>query len=284
MTLNKRQLDQIIRDYNEAYVSIRENYCSIYQDILSTNQSNVTFTGERLVLNDTVKHNYAKVYTEHILRYELACHFVPGKVVLDAACGIGYGTKMIESAGALSVTGIDISEESIHHAASYFQGSNIRFSTADIHSLPFDNESFDIVVSFETIEHIPSGCAWIHESSRVLKNEGWFIVSTPNRTMHSPGTYSYEKPRHPYHYFEYSTTEFIGELLLQYDIVELYGQTFVNDHEWPPTQFLRQSLQMNPSFLPSTLESAGYQLVPFSRIKNAHPTFVVAICRKKSRS
>lgn len=285
MTINDRIINQILSEFNRSPARMPQAH---FQVVLNTEYTHMEFTGERLVINDQVKQHYAKVFHEHVMRYDFASRFIKDKIILDAACGAGYGVKMFEIAGVRQATGIDISAESIRYASSHYQGPNTRFLIADILSLPFANETFDIVISFETIEHIPNGADWIRESARVLKDGGLLIISTPNRVLHSPGIYFGEKPRHTYHLFEYSLPEFVGELLTEYDIAELYGQTFVHDFEQPAIQPIRESTGLHSDDAPLYLEFVSelknlYHLVPLSRIKNAQPTFVIAVCRKKSK-
>jgi O-antigen biosynthesis protein len=245
-------------------------------------QNNVQFTGERIVINKVVKENFKDVMEEHLARYNFARQFVENKVVLDAACGSGYGTKILHSSGAKNVIGVDVSSESLLEAEKTYAAENIKYLYGDVNSLNFEDESFDVVVSFETIEHIRIGNKWISESARVLKDEGLFIVSTPNRTNTNPGAFFDEKPLNHFHEFEYNLTEFVGELLKEYDIIDLYGQTFIPDHQSYFSQVMRQLRKMDTNYTPSTLKSyPKYQLLPLSEMKDATPTYIVALCSKK---
>jgi acetyltransferase-like isoleucine patch superfamily enzyme/2-polyprenyl-3-methyl-5-hydroxy-6-metoxy-1,4-benzoquinol methylase/glycosyltransferase involved in cell wall biosynthesis len=198
------------------------------------------------------------VIEEHLQRYMLACSYVQGKDVLDAACGNGYGSNMLQQAGARVVIGVDISEESLISAKKTYGADNVDFGYGDVNELKFENESFDVVVSFETIEHIESGARWIKESARVLKEDGIFLVSTPNRTITNPGAYFVEQPLNPQHRYEYTVMEFIGELTKEYDVLEIYGQMFMNQNK-------------------------GHELVSLGEVKDAQPMYVVAVCRKKRK-
>lgn len=251
-------------------------------DILDFEQNNVVFTGERLVINKDVKQRFNNVLQEHIKRYELACKFVQDKKVLDAACGAGYGAKMLELAGAKQVIGIDISSGSIESATVDYSSDKTSFLVGDVNKLPFEDESFDVVVSFETIEHISDGTAWINEAFRVLKSKGIFIVSTPNRIMTNPGLFMGEKPLNIYHTFEYSLNEFIGELLKKYDIMHIFGQTFIHNTKDYATMTLRQVRGLDMAITPKENELIyGYDLVELGDVKNTQPVYMVAVCRKK---
>ncbi|NQX70102.1 methyltransferase domain-containing protein [Paenibacillus alba] len=253
-------------------------------DILTIEQNDVAFTGERLVINKEVKDNYSNVLEEHIHRYLLASKYVEDKMVLDAACGAGYGSKMLQQAGAKFVLGVDISEESLQNASKVYGADNVDFVYGDVNRLAIEDDSFDVVVSFETIEHLESGAHWIRESARILKDDGLFLVSTPNRLITNPGTYYVEKPFNPHHKFEYSVTEFVGELLKEYDILELFGQTFSNDNNTYYSQVMRQLRKMNAEFIPEhEIQATGHELVSLGDVKDAQPMYVVAVCRKKQK-
>lgn len=251
-------------------------------DILNVEQNDVTFTGERIVINKDVKGNYGNILEEHVNRYKLACQYVKDKVVLDAACGAGYGSKMLHTAGAKHVLGVDIAEDCLLNARKTYATGNIEFAFGDVNRLELADASFDVVVSFETIEHIENGAIWIREAARLLKEKGIFIVSTPNRAVSNPGYYFVEKPRNHYHQYEYTTVELVGELLQQFELLELYGQTFSLEYGAVPTQLIRQAWQLPAAFTPYANRFMDqHELVPLGEVKDMNPLYVVAVCRKK---
>jgi ubiquinone/menaquinone biosynthesis C-methylase UbiE len=278
-----------IKDSNEDVIELVQRLLDIRssksssEDILNIEQDDVEFTGERIIINEEVKNKYNNVLEEHLHRYRLACQFVEGKMVLDAACGAGYGSKMLHNSGAKSVVGVDISEESLHNAQKVYGADNIDFVYGDVNNLVFEDASFDVVVSFETIEHIDHGQKWIRESARVLKDEGLFLVSTPNRMISNPGTYFEEQPINPHHRFEYSIIEFVGELLREYDVVELYGQTFSSNYQTYTFQVIRQLQKLNTQYVPNQRQIIGHELVSLSEVKDMQPEYIVALCRKKTK-
>src|SRR5829696_7849474 len=91
---------------------------------------------------------------EHKQRYEWAAKYCRDRRVLDVACGIGYGSAILAQRGAKQVTGIDISTEAIAFGTKEYQASNLLLTTGDACNLAFEDSSFDVVVSFETIEHL----------------------------------------------------------------------------------------------------------------------------------
>lgn len=121
-------------------------------------------------------------FWEHIYRYKFASRFVIGKRVLDIACGEGYGSFLLLKAGASDVIGIDISELACTHAKKKY-GIDARLGS--VHSIPLDDNSIDIVVSFETLEHVSDlhQKLFLKECVRILKRNGILIVSTPNKAV-----------------------------------------------------------------------------------------------------
>lgn len=145
----------------------------------------MNFTGERYIpeyfseSQDTIKR-------EHEERYSVVAKIVSDKKVLDAACGSGYGSFEL-SKNAKEVFGLDISEETIKYAKETFCADNLNYIIASVTELPFDDNSFDVVVSFETIEHISEEQQhlFLKETKRVLKKDGILIISTPDKLYYS---------------------------------------------------------------------------------------------------
>ncbi|MBN1073450.1 glycosyltransferase [Clostridium botulinum] len=248
------------------------------------NQENIQFTGERLVINDFVRDNYSDVMEEHLSRYKLASKYVKDKIVIDAASGSGYGTMILAKAGAKNVNGFDISKEAVYSAIhNYREYKNIRFDVGDVTKLNVVDESIDVFVSFETIEHINSGADLIKEASRVLKDEGIFIVSTPNRNATNPGLLFEEKPQNKYHSFEYSPLEFIGNLSYEFDIVELYGQTVNENIEFAKNKYMRKIFGKTDLDYLGMNNIKDYECRKITEFKNFEPMYLVAVCVKKAK-
>jgi ubiquinone/menaquinone biosynthesis C-methylase UbiE len=139
----------------------------------------VKFSGERLIPS---VHGFIK--SEHLHRYALASEYSKNKTVLDVACGEGYGTKLI-SKNAHTIWGLDIDNESINNAKNKYQASNLNFELGDIDKMPFEDKKFDLVICFETIEHVKDYNASLIEIKRILKDDGMLIMSTPNKLVYS---------------------------------------------------------------------------------------------------
>ncbi len=140
------------------------------------------FTGERF----TTECLGEMVY-EHWHRYLIAREQVAGKVVLDIASGEGYGSHLLSGVAA-SVVGVDVSAEAVAHATDKYSANNLRYIAASCTQIPLESQSFDVIVSFEMIEHIHEQAAFLAEVKRLLKPSGLFIVSSPNRPEYSEKT------------------------------------------------------------------------------------------------
>jgi SAM-dependent methyltransferase len=161
-------------------------------------------TGERLVPTDIQRASDYIQFLRHIFPY----HFVEKEIrslantdrVLEVGFGAGYGTPILAGVCG-SVVGIDVEQQAVDHASSEYAEPNVSFKLYDGTTIPFDDNSFDIVVSFQVIEHVVDDAHFVGELCRVLKPGGRLYISTPNRlTRLEPG----EKPFNRFHVREYS--------------------------------------------------------------------------------
>jgi ubiquinone/menaquinone biosynthesis C-methylase UbiE len=161
---------------------------------------------------------------QHLERYHWAAAFVDQKYVLDVACGTGYGTALLANAGATQVDGFDCSPEAIHLAQKTWQLPNTAFTVAPTQHLPVPNASYDIYISYETIEHVQDDEALLQEARRVLKPGGLFLISTPNRDLLDPGISINDRPFNRFHVREYLQHEFSERLRQYFDSITWYHQ------------------------------------------------------------
>lgn len=115
----------------------------------------------------------------HLGRYEFARNFATHKVVLDAACGTGYGSALLSQV-ATRVNGVDLSESAIEWAGKVYGNDRTSFHAACVEFTPFENDTFDLITSFETLEHTLSPLTALWEFVRVMKPDGTGIFSVPN--------------------------------------------------------------------------------------------------------
>jgi ubiquinone/menaquinone biosynthesis C-methylase UbiE len=124
-------------------------------------------------------HKGKNIYGAHIGRYQAGLSLVKDKVILDIASGSGYGTKLM-AAEAKKVYGVDVDKNAISYAKEHYSAKNIEYILGDGESIPITNGTVDVVVSYETIEHIPDYKKFLTEVKRVLKPGGILLLSTPN--------------------------------------------------------------------------------------------------------
>jgi SAM-dependent methyltransferase len=158
------------------------------------------------------------IEAEHLARYAWAARFVAGRKALDAACGVGYGSRMLAEAGAEEVVGVDIAEEAVAEARSA-GGPFVSFEIGDLHRLPFGDDEFDLIVCFEAIEHVSDPKAVLDELRRVMRPQGLLALSTPNRDVYAPGN--------PFHLRELTPSELESMLEERFRCVRLRRQ-----HTW----------------------------------------------------
>ncbi len=190
----------------------------------------LTDTGERMIPESSDR----PTFWEHVYRYAFATHFVKGKRVLDIACGEGYGSAALQKAGATHVTGVDVSEEVCRHVRAKY-GIDARPGSAE--KIPIADASIDVIVSFETIEHVPNPLGFLDECLRVLTPDGRLIISTPNK-----GVYGVDSPN-PYHCSEMTEDEFSFLLRARFRKVKLYSQ---HPHSAPRWSFRTLAADVSP--------------------------------------
>jgi SAM-dependent methyltransferase len=153
---------------------------------------------------------------EHLARYRWAAGLVEGRRVLDAACGTAYGSALLRAAGAASVLGVDIAEAVVESARAEMP-AGVELRVGDVQDLAFlEDDSFDVVVCFETIEHVRDRDAALDELRRVLAPGGVLAISSPNRDAYVPGN--------PHHVFEYTPAELREALAGRFGHVALFRQ------------------------------------------------------------
>ena len=165
--------------------------------------------------------------TEHFVRYFACAKLAQGKRVLDAASGSGYGTAIL-ARNATRASGLDVSPDAVRSARSEHQAENLEYVVGSVAAMPFEDNVFDLAVSFETVEHV-SGSAqreFFSEVHRVLTPAGLFVVSTPDK--HLAGQ------TNPYHEHELDQSEFLSLIEGRFSNVDLYFENV-----WEYAEILR---------------------------------------------
>jgi ubiquinone/menaquinone biosynthesis C-methylase UbiE len=158
------------------------------------------FTGERAVTT-----LFDQTGVEHRHRYYMTMPWVKDKRVLDIACGEGYGSNLL-SQTAREVIGVDIEDAVVKYASQKYASANVRFKQGSATLIPLPDHSVDVVVSFETLEHLTEHEKMLAEIKRVLIPGGMLIVSTPDKKYYT------DEPKYhnPFHLKELYHNEFVS--------------------------------------------------------------------------
>lgn len=176
--------------------------------------------------NDKLENDYERmvpeyhegklIYAEHVTRYLAAQSVVKDKVVLDIASGSGYGTKILAES-AKFVYGVDVNEAAVNYSKKKYASKNIEYLVGDGESIPLKDNSVDVVITFETIEHIKNYSKFLDEVARVLKPDGLAIVSTPNDLEFAEGNH--------FHLHEFQYDELVSALHKHFKNIDTYFQS-----------------------------------------------------------
>jgi len=176
------------------------------------------FTGERLetFINSDIA-------VEHLHRYAIVLDYVKDKIVLDLASGEGYGSNIM-SQKASFVYGVDIDNSTVQEAKLKYIKENLEFITGTTCQIPLKDNSVDVVVSFETIEHHDKHDEMMAEIKRVLKPKGLLIVSTPDKLYYS----DVRNYKNQYHIKELYKQEFVDLMVKNFNKIQLLTQKYSN--------------------------------------------------------
>jgi len=157
----------------------------------------------------------------HVSRYRFVSSLIAGRSVLDAGCGVGYGSGEFTAGLPALYVGVDRSLDAIRLAQRRYAGPLRLFLGADLVALPFADGQFDIVLSFEVLEHIREVDRYLAQLRRVLRPGGTCVISTPNKRWFSgdPTT-----PHNPFHVREYYPGEFASLLSAHFPDFQILGQ------------------------------------------------------------
>ena len=246
------------------------------------------FTGERMVLEAPECNPESFGFKEHVSRYNFCRKFLRGKI-LDFACGVGYGSQILHDAGSYEIYACDISSKSIKYAIKHFGSPNTNFQIMDAGSIGFKDESFDCIISFETIEHLQNYQSALQEFYRLLKKDGILIMSTPNKNR-------LNRPNNPFHYKEFTKDEFIKFLEEYFSNVLLYSQILYLKSK--KKRFLKSLMvcavkidflnfrrfigQKQKEKIADRLDNTNKQFEPILFEEEHFPKSFIAICKKEN--
>jgi len=155
------------------------------------------FTGEQLIpelMSKKTSPHWEVSIAEHMERYGMASKYVPGKKVLDIASGSGYGTEFLRVHNTEEVVGVDISKEAVDYAQNRYP--LCKFIAEDAINY-VNTDYFDVITSFETIEHVKEPQKLVDNIYKSLKIGGYFLASAP-----------VFKHKNPYHLTEFTAESF----------------------------------------------------------------------------
>ena len=160
-----------------------------------------------------------QIELEHVHRYLMARSLCRRKDVLDIASGEGYGAALLAQV-ARSVVGVEVDHATVAHAVEAYKRSNLTFVLGDARRIPLPDASMDVVTSFETLEHFFEHEEFFCEVTRVLRPDGFLIISTPDRDIYSPSG----RPTNSFHVRELSRDEFVAQLHRHFSSVAVFRQ------------------------------------------------------------
>lgn len=265
-------------------------------------------TRERLRPYGSSKSNYQF----HLRRYHFAAEVLAAALgervssarILDVACGVGYGSNLLAKLKPQSVVGVDIDPAALRwanrkYAREEIPGSTLRrdlrdnlsFLRMDASKLALPDKSFDAVVSFETIEHVPDGKVLVDNVGRVLESGGVFICSSPNpeATPQIGG-----RPENPHHVKEFTMDELRELLEPGFDDIRFYGQGELRagaagDARRAVINTIMRFDRLNlRRFLPEWLKNAarkdiyGKDVIKPVEELSGKPAVWIAVCRRKT--
>lgn len=223
------------------------------------------------------------IWKQHEARYKYAKDMGLKGPLLDVACGTGYGREIVQID---DYYGVDVAHDPLQIARETV------FSTqADALSLPFPDNSFQTVLSFETIEHIANNQitkapqdtklleiedalnGYCSELNRVLKPDGLAIVSTPNRDISNPDTYLTDQPNNTFHSFELTEGEFEMKLNHHFRSVTML-------HQGTPRKLKMYGRYGQKVEKIISLLTGDYWKISDSHSTATPPHYLIAICTK----
>ncbi|MCS0826999.1 class I SAM-dependent methyltransferase [Cytobacillus firmus] len=200
-------------------------------------------TGERIIPEEMPITN--GMLLEHLARYYFALYYARGRV-LDIACGTGYGSKIMAKAKKKEINeiiAVDVDGDTLKYARQHHYHPLVQYvqANAEDEILPDQLGFFDVITSFETLEHLESEVIFLNSLYKMLKPGGTLILSTPFGAGRGKPT------REPFHYHQLTENEFT-------DLFKAYGETEF---------YYQRSVLIEP------------------KREGKHYPFGIAVCRKK---
>jgi len=201
-------------------------------------------------------------YLIHLSRYVFVSPFCYGKNVLEIGCGVGYGPSFLYEKGAKEVIGIDVDKKAIDIARSYFYKPQLEFVYSDVQALPFRDNSFEVIISFGSLDHITDAEMALAECKRVLCEGGMFIVSLVTREFITVPFF--KRPLDPFHQKEFDCDELTRLVGDYFSHVRLFGQMHRSKPWWWAYMLLREFVYKKVPFIQPIFRNVAKLFFPGS--------------------
>jgi SAM-dependent methyltransferase len=148
-------------------------------------------------------------FERHVVAYRHVTSLAHGARVLDAGCGEGYGLALLRDAGAQHVTGADLDGATVAHARRRYGSDRVEVVECELMQLPLADDTIDLTVSFQVIEHVHDVPGYLAALERVTRPGGHVVLATPNRLTFTPDS---DVPVNPFHVREFTADELGDEV------------------------------------------------------------------------
>lgn len=213
---------------------------------------------------------------EHIARYNWVSQFTAGKSLLDIACGVGKGSLTMAILGkAAKVSGYDIDQDSVTYAGIRNMHGAVTYKTADAQSF-HNGDQFDMIVSFETIEHLDNPEAFLKNASDSLSSDGALYVSTPI-SEYEINTHPYN----PYHKTEWGFKSFQNMLQKHFKVEDVYVQLYLPKNPGTLKYYVKKILGRPTTVTLAEITKWDAQQYPISQMGKTFTGYQIVVCRKK---
>ncbi len=194
-------------------------------------------TGERVVPGDIRTLEEYLQYLRHLFAYEyVKSQLRADDKVLELGSGEGYGASLLSQA-CREIVGLDIDEKVIEYSNHKYGNAKCSFKHYDGSALPFPENYFDVVVSFQVIEHVEDDAGFVARIFKVLNKGGRTYITTPNRaTRLKPG----QRPWNRFHIREYHPHELETILRKSFNDVNVIGLSATPEIRHLEAQRIRQ--------------------------------------------
>lgn len=226
---------------------------------------------------------------EHEARYAFASRFVHGLAVVDCASGNGNGAAVFLRNAPASLIGLDVDQEAVDAANAALGSDRASFRRAEATALPLESATADLFISLETVEHVVDDRGFLGEVARVLKPNGLFVCSTPNRAVTNPGTGLADPPWNPFHVREYTPREFLELLTERFEVVGWYGQNRTSAAKVRWMAWIAGIVGRRTAVRLNQVWKCRWFIVPGGAIHavtesspERHDEYMVAVCRPRS--